>query len=85
MGVTARRDHSFSDSPFQKGIGADSVWTPTGIKSLNGIVDGSKTSLFLLLRSIAFNPMAWNTIARNSMLIGMVRFGSEPWFEPEPC
>jgi len=33
--------------------------------SLNALLDASKTSLFLSLASITFNPTAWNIVARN--------------------
>lgn len=33
--------------------------------SLSALVDTSKTSLFLSLASITFNPTAWNIVARN--------------------
>ncbi len=35
------------------------------IMSLSALVDASKTSLFLSLGSITFNPTAWNIVARN--------------------
>ncbi len=37
------------------------------IMSLSALVDASKTSLFLSLGSITFNPTAWNIVARNGM------------------
>ncbi|KAI9509002.1 phospholipid methyltransferase [Russula earlei] len=33
--------------------------------SLNALLDASRPSLFLALGSIAFNPTAWNVVARN--------------------
>jgi hypothetical protein len=35
------------------------------VMSLSALVDTSKTSLFLSLGSITFNPTAWNIVARN--------------------